>query len=367
MSTHPQSRGAARLFAYFVVILAIGAGFTACGVDEVTTVAPAQVTPTGLLKVESSEADSDDDGILDDVDPCPADAANDADGDGVCESDDNCPVAPNAIQENIDGDFLGDACDIDNDNDGIDNESDNCSLIANVSQDDVDSDGVGDECDPDADGDAVPNDVDNCPVVSNATQADQDSDGLGDPCDIDHDNDGVENEGDNCPLIPNQSQDDVDNDGVGDACDPDVDGDSVLNAVDVCVNTPLGNPVNAQGCNLVTYAFSGFMPPVDNAPMVNTVKAGSAIPVKFSLGADLGLDIFMTGSPKAVSYTCDGAATDAIEQTVSSTASALTYSAATGQYTYVWKTDKSWGGGCRRLELSLKDGSTQVALFHFSR
>ena len=37
--------------------------------------------------------------------------AVDGDGDGVYDGDDNCPAAPNADQRDIDGDFIGDACD----------------------------------------------------------------------------------------------------------------------------------------------------------------------------------------------------------------------------------------------------------------
>jgi hypothetical protein len=52
---------------------------------------------------------------------------------------------------------------------------------------------------------------------------------------------------------------------------------------------------NAVECQI--YAFDGFYRPVDNPPVVNTVKAGQGIPVKFSLGGDFGLDIFEAGYP----------------------------------------------------------------------
>jgi len=45
------------------------------------------------------------------------------------------------------------------------------------------------------------------------------------------------------------------------------------------------------------YNFSGFFPPVDNPPVVNVVNAGRAIPVKFSLGGNKGLNIFAPGYP----------------------------------------------------------------------
>jgi hypothetical protein len=45
------------------------------------------------------------------------------------------------------------------------------------------------------------------------------------------------------------------------------------------------------------YLFSSFFPPVDNPPTVNMAKAGRAVPVRFSLGGDQGLDILAAGSP----------------------------------------------------------------------
>lgn len=112
------------------------------------------------------------------------------------------------------------------------------------------------------------------------------------------------------------------------------------------------------------YTFTGFFAPVDNPPVVNVAKAGSAIPVKFSLGGNQGLDIFAAGSPASQQVTCDsGAPVDDIEQTVSPGDATLTYDPATNQYTYVWKTTKSWAGTCRRLTVAFNDGTQQYANF----
>ncbi|MGI9331175.1 MAG: hypothetical protein ACR2QB_10725 [Gammaproteobacteria bacterium] len=43
----------------------------------------------------------------------------DEDGDGVADGSDNCVSDPNPLQENYDGDALGDVCDDDDDNDGL--------------------------------------------------------------------------------------------------------------------------------------------------------------------------------------------------------------------------------------------------------
>jgi hypothetical protein len=118
------------------------------------------------------------------------------------------------------------------------------------------------------------------------------------------------------------------------------------------------------------FTISGLFQPVDNLPVLNSVKAGSAIPVKFSLGANQGLNIFTSEYPRSVQTACNSAAPiDAIEQTVSAGSSSLSYDAKTNQYTYVWKTDKSWsaapGGPCRQLVLAFVDGSFLRANFKF--
>lgn len=114
------------------------------------------------------------------------------------------------------------------------------------------------------------------------------------------------------------------------------------------------------------YEFSGFFPPIDNLPTVNQVRAGSGVPVKFSLAGDQGLDIFAAGSPKSQEMPDDeDAETDTVEETVAAGGSALTYDAAADQYTYVWKTSKEWAGTCRQLILELDDGSVHRADFCF--
>ncbi|MDQ3957717.1 MAG: PxKF domain-containing protein, partial [Actinomycetota bacterium] len=70
--------------------------------------------------------------------------------------------------------------------------------------------------------------------------------------------------------------------------------------------------------------FEGFSAPVDDQPTVNVAKAGTAIPVKFSLGGDHGLDVLAPGYPQARAVDCrTGAALDAIEQTATAGASDL--------------------------------------------
>jgi len=78
------------------------------------------------------------------------------------------------------------------------------------------------------------------------------------------------------------------------------------------------------------------------------------------------LDIFPAGYPKSQAINCGSSVLDAaIEQTVSAGSSSLSYDAATDQYSYVWKTEKSWAGTCRQLTIQFADSSTQYANFKF--
>jgi hypothetical protein len=123
-----------------------------------------------------------------------------------------------------------------------------------------------------------------------------------------------------------------------------------------------------EGCTSTTFQFTGFFQPVDNSPTLNVVKAGSAMPVKFSLHGNQGLNIFAAGSPTAQPIVCSsGAPLDDIEQTVTASASSLSYNATAGQYTYVWKTDKAWAQSCRQVVVKLTDGSSHAANFKFTK
>lgn len=137
-------------------------------------------------------------------------------------------------------------------------------------------------------------------------------------------------------------------------------------SVDTAGNTVCGTTTSFSLFALmeVKYPFTGFFRPVDNLPSVNAVRAGAAVPVKFSLGGDYGLSIFAPGYPRTQIVRCEtGFLSDTIENTASAGNTVLSYDSVAGQYIYVWKTDGAWAGSCRELQVMLDDGEVYRARF----
>jgi len=120
---------------------------------------------------------------------------------------------------------------------------------------------------------------------------------------------------------------------------------------------------SASGTLTIHYPFSGFFPPVDNPPVWNVANAGRSIPVKFSLGGDRGLNIFVQGYPQVQLMQCDAGPTDPVETYTPD--SGLSYDPQTQQYSYGWKTQKAWAGKCGTFVMLLVDGTTHTAEFKF--
>lgn len=139
-----------------------------------------------------------------------------------------------------------------------------------------------------------------------------------------------------------------------------------VTTVTATANDGFGNTSSCSFTVTVLYNFTGFFSPVGNPPVLNTVNAGRAIPVKFSLSGNKSLNIFATGSPVSGQITCDASAPPSeVVETLTAGSSTLSYDASSDQYTYVWKTESSWAGTCRQLIVTLNDGSQHVANFKF--
>jgi hypothetical protein len=114
----------------------------------------------------------------------------------------------------------------------------------------------------------------------------------------------------------------------------------------------------------LNWPFTGLVSPISNTKL-NTTKAGSTVPVKFSLGGDRGLSILAAGSPSSVQLVCPAGAPSGGTVASTTAKSGLSYNALTDTYTYVWETKASWKGTCRTLTVKLGDNSTHVASFKF--
>jgi methionine-rich copper-binding protein CopC len=113
----------------------------------------------------------------------------------------------------------------------------------------------------------------------------------------------------------------------------------------------------------VTWHNGGFGPPLggNNGPV--TQKAGSNVPVKFSLGGNHGMNILRAGYPASGAYTCGGTVpTDATEAIPSPN---LKYDPATDMYSFQWKTDRAWSNTCRVMVVGLTDGQNLTVAFQF--
>lgn len=139
--------------------------------------------------------------------------------------------------------------------------------------------------------------------------------------------------------------------------------------VDITGYDVAGRSTTASCSYNVVYDFAGFFQPVDNLPTWNKAKAGSAIPVKFTLDGNQGLGILKVGYPKAISVACPASAGggDLVEVYADAANQGLVYDADAGQYVYVWKTAKTWAGKCFSFELGLRDGSTHTFLVNFTK
>jgi hypothetical protein len=102
--------------------------------------------------------------------------------------------------------------------------------------------------------------------------------------------------------------------------------------------------------------FSGFSPPIDK----DKFQAGSVIPVKFSLGLNLGLNILAPGSPASRQINCSpdscGANVGIGPWEPTQSVPGFNYDPTANQYIYNWKTSNAWAGTCRELDVILRDG-----------
>jgi cysteine-rich repeat protein len=208
----------------------------------------------------------------------------DSDGDGVLNSSDNCPAVTNPLQEDTDGDTLGDVCDSDDDNDGAGDGTDVNSLNPQVC-----GDSDADDCDecsqnptssasltpwpeymPNTDNDGIDMDGDG---MCNIGDTDDDNDGTNDGPDASDLNPQVCGDSDNdlcddCSMNPTSSSTimpppwpDYTPNAYNDGVDIDSDGQCDISDTQICGNGKVetagtspeqcddGNLANGDGCS----------------------------------------------------------------------------------------------------------------------
>jgi hypothetical protein len=115
---------------------------------------------------------------------------------------------------------------------------------------------------------------------------------------------------------------------------------------------------------LVSLAILGFYHPVDMGGVLNTVKNGATVPLKFEVfeGATELTDTAVVQSLTLTQVACTpGDPTDAIEITATGGTS-LRYDTTAGQFVYNWQTPKM-GNTCWDVRLTIVDGSSITAHF----
>jgi len=149
-------------------------------------------------------------------------------------------------------------------------------------------------------------------------------------------------------------------------CDPSSGSTFLGLTIVTCTATDAsGNQSSGSFTVYVHYNLFGFFAPVDNLPLLNSAKAGQAIPIKWRLTGANGIAISDPASFVSVSSSLGGlcgGSEDPVETYAGS--SGLQY-LGDGYWQFNWKTPKGYFGQCRTMTLTLSDGTTLDAYFKF--
>jgi hypothetical protein len=116
------------------------------------------------------------------------------------------------------------------------------------------------------------------------------------------------------------------------------------------------------------WTLDGFYRPVDMG-LLNTVKAGSTVPLKFNVfKGDQRLTSYIGATFSAKQVTCTGGAVqDAVEQFSTTGKTELRYDSTGQQWIQNWATPKSGAGSCYKVTMTTADGSPLSALFKLTK
>ena len=137
-------------------------------------------------------------------------------------------------------------------------------------------------------------------------------------------------------------------------------------AFDVIAADVAGGTASASNHYRVVYDFR-FRRPTRAPPAVNRARAGRVVAVRFSLNGFHGRDVLAPGSPQVAEVECGAGAQPAAGAPARLVGDRppLRWSRRARSYLLLWKTRRSWAGGCRQFLLGLADGSVHRAEFRF--
>jgi len=119
---------------------------------------------------------------------------------------------------------------------------------------------------------------------------------------------------------------------------------------------------------LEAWDFQGFFGPVDNPTVLNKVKAGVAVPLKWRILNALNAPVtnLSTASITVTTLDCEsGETVDQVEETAAGGSGLQNLGG--GYYQLNWKTPKSYGKSWKTMQLDIGDGVTHDAFFEFTK
>ena len=125
------------------------------------------------------------------------------------------------------------------------------------------------------------------------------------------------------------------------------------------------NLVSVNGTlTILNWTLLGFYQPVDMGGVVNTVKGGSTVPLKFEVfaGSTELTSTSVVSSFQTQLYECDSSVYEDPIEIVTTGGTSLRYDSTGGQFIQNWKTPKA-PNTCYRVTMTTQDGSNLVAWF----
>lgn len=127
-----------------------------------------------------------------------------------------------------------------------------------------------------------------------------------------------------------------------------------------------GNSATATAGYRVVYGFNGFSAPVQNPSVLNVVKTGRSVPLRWRVVDAAGVPVtnLASASINAIAISCPAATENRISSYGGG--NGQLQNLGNGYYQLDWAAANSLRGACRRLDLDLGDGEPRSALFKFN-